>query len=165
MMNSIASDISRVLVRELESLQREIALFPDDEQVWRTLPGVSNSAGNLALHVAGNLRHFVGSTLGQTGYVRDRPAEFSRRSGTRAEIIAELQAAIVDIQATLSHISPERWHAEYPLALGDVHAPTALYMLHFCSHAAFHLGQVDYLRRIVTGENRTAGTVEVQALS
>jgi uncharacterized damage-inducible protein DinB len=165
MVNSIASDISRVLVRELESLQREIALFPDDESVWKALPGVTNSAGNLALHVAGNLRHFVGATLGQTGYLRDRPAEFSRRSGTRAEVMAELQNAIVDVQATLSHISVERWHAEYPIAVRDVHAPTALYMLHFCSHAAFHLGQVDYLRRILTGENRTAGAVDVQPLA
>jgi len=160
-----AADISRVLVRELETLQREIALFPDDESVWRTLPGVTNSAGNLAMHVAGNLRHFVGATLGQTGYVRDRPTEFSRRSGTRADVIAELQEAIVAVQGTLSHISPERWQAEYPIAVGDVHATTALYMLHFCAHAAFHLGQVDYLRRVLTGENRAAGAVDVQPLA
>ena len=154
-----------MLVRELETLQREIGLFPDDESVWKTLPGVTNSAGNLARHVAGNLRHFVGTTLGQTGYVRDRPAEFSRRSGTRAEVIAELQDAIADVQGTLAHISPERWHSEYPIAVGEVHVPTSLYLLHLCTHAAFHLGQVDYLRRVLTGENRAAGAVDVQRLA
>src|SRR4051812_29115170 len=164
MMPSVGSDVSRMLVRELRTLQREIALFPDDESIWKTLPGVTNSAGNLALHVAGNLRHFVGATLGHDGYVRDRPTEFSRRSGTRTEVIAELQEAIAAVERTLSHISPERWKAEYPIAVGDVHAPTSIYMLHFCSHAAFHLGQVDYLRRILTGENRAAGAVDVQPL-
>jgi uncharacterized damage-inducible protein DinB len=163
--DSVASDVSRMLVRELETLQREISLFPDDESVWTTVPGVTNSAGNLALHVAGNLRHFVGATLGQTGYARDRPAEFSSRAGTRADVVAALQSAIDDVQAALSHISAERWQAEYPVAVNGVHASTALYVLHFSTHAAFHLGQVDYLRRVVTGENRTAGAVDVQALA
>ena len=69
------------------------------------------------------------------------------------------------MQATLSHVSPERWQAEYPIALGEVRATTALYMLHFCTHASFHLGQIDYLRRILTGENRTAAAVDVRSLA
>ena len=154
-----------MLQRELQALQREIALFPDDESVWRVLPGVTNSAGNLALHLAGNLRHFVGATLGNTGYVRDRPAEFSCRTGSRADVIAALDQAIVDVRDTLAQISPARWQEEFPIAVGNVHAPTGRYLVHFCAHAAFHLGQVDYLRRVLTGENHTATTVDVQPLA
>src|SRR5678815_2545300 len=81
----------RIVIGREGALQREIELFPDDELLWKTPPGIANSAGNLALHVCGNLQYFVGAVLGETGYVRDRPLEFSRRSGTRAELVRELR--------------------------------------------------------------------------
>src|SRR6186713_2326213 len=76
---NIQLSIAALLQRELAGFEREIGLFPDDETLWRTMPGVPNSAGNLALHVAGNLQHFVGAVLGGSAYVRDRNGEFSRR--------------------------------------------------------------------------------------
>jgi hypothetical protein len=93
MSSPLMRDFTIVLTRELDGLVREIGAFPDDAAVWNILPGVTNSAGNLSLHVAGNLQHFVGAMLGKTGYVRDRDAEFGRRAGTRAEVIEELQRA------------------------------------------------------------------------
>ncbi len=89
-MNDFATNLATLLVRDLNDLARELDLFGDDESVWKTAPGVANSAGNLALHVAGNLQHFIGAGLGATGYVRNRELEFSRSSGTRAHIKAEL---------------------------------------------------------------------------
>ena len=79
----MTDDLSRLLERELETFARELELFPDDESLFKTLPGVGNSAGNLGLHVCGNLQHFVGAVLGGTGYVRNRDAEFAARSGRR----------------------------------------------------------------------------------
>ena len=78
---SLMHDFSLILARELDGMAREIQAFPDDESVWQTAPGVTNAAGNLALHLAGNVQHFIGALLGRTGYVRDREAEFGRRSG------------------------------------------------------------------------------------
>ena len=100
-MNPFAADIALNLVRELEGLKRELACFADDESVWSTLPGVANSAGNLALHVAGNLQYFIGTVLGHTGYVRNRDVEFGRRSGPREDIYAELDAAISVVRQVL----------------------------------------------------------------
>jgi hypothetical protein len=77
-------------LRDLDSFRREVELFPDDDVLWKTLPGITNSGGNLALHAAGNLLHFFGTILGGTGYIRDRNTEFSRRSGSRAEVVSEL---------------------------------------------------------------------------
>ncbi len=158
-------DLTRLLVRELETLQREIALFPDDERIWRTLPGVSNSAANLALHLAGNLQHFVGAVLGRTGYLRDRPSEFGRRSGTRTEITAELDAAISVVRAVLPHVTDEQLAHDYPEPIAGATVRTGAFLLHLATHAAFHVGQVGYLRRILTGDERTAGTVSVTVLS
>jgi len=84
-MKALNDDLMRLMVRELEGFKREIGLFPDDESAWRTVPGITNSAANLAMHVAGGLQHFVGTLLGKTGYVRNRALEFNRRSGLRAE--------------------------------------------------------------------------------
>ena len=78
---ALAGHMSDLLVRELEGLRREIALFPDDASIWRTVPGVTNSAANLALHVAGNLQHFVGRVLGGTRTC----ATASSNSGARPE--------------------------------------------------------------------------------
>ena len=98
-MSRPAADFALSLVRELEGFKRELALFPDDASVWTTVPGITNSAGNLALHVAGNLQYFIGTVLGGTGYVRHRELEFGRRSGSRAwKMYAELDAAIAVVR-------------------------------------------------------------------
>src|SRR5262245_28225173 len=83
---SHVDDVRRLLIRELDGFRREIALFPDETSLWQNLPGVTNSAGNLALHVAGNLQYFVGTCVGGGSYVRDRPAEFASRTLSRAEV-------------------------------------------------------------------------------
>jgi uncharacterized damage-inducible protein DinB len=153
-----------VLVRELEGLQAELAMFADDETVWRTLPGVTNSAGNIALHVAGNLQHFVGAVLGGTRYVRDRDAEFDKRSGTRADVVAELARAIEGIRAVLPRLSEAMLDAPYPQPRIPVEVSTRRFLLHLCCHAAYHLGQVGYLRRMLTGDNRTSHALGMQSL-
>jgi len=102
-----SADVARMLERELAAVQREIALFRDDTLVWRTAPATPNSAGNLALHLAGNIQHFIGASLGRTGYVRDRDAEFNRRSGTRADLLAELDRAIAVVRQVLPAVSPD----------------------------------------------------------
>jgi uncharacterized damage-inducible protein DinB len=163
-MSSITRDMSVLLARELEGFERELDLFPDDESVWRTAPGVTNSAGNLALHVAGNLQHFVGAVLGGTGYKRDRDAEFNRRSGSRPGIIAELHAARAAVEKTLAGLTPDRLEAEYPQAVGNVKMRTRLFLMHLCSHAALHLGQAGYLRRALTGDGTSSNPVPVGPL-
>src|ERR1051325_5327382 len=88
-----ATTIRTILLRELRAVRREIEAYADDAALWAAPPGIGNSAGNLALHLAGNLQHFIGTRLGDTGYVRNRDAEFARRNVDRAEILAELDAA------------------------------------------------------------------------
>lgn len=160
--NDFTSNLATLLSRELRAFARELDLFPDDEAVWKTAPGITNSAGNLALHVAGNLQHFVGTVLGASGYVRNRDLEFSRSSGSRAEIKAELDAAARVIEKTLSTLSSDDLRKPYPLTLIQGHdVSTALFLQHLCSHAAFHLGQAGYLRRVVTGDARSSSPVSL----
>jgi hypothetical protein len=156
---SQSADFALSLVRELEGFKRELALFPDDQSVWKTAPGITNSAGNLALHLAGNLQYFIGSLLGGTGYVRNRDAEFGRTSGSRADIYAELDAAIAVIRTVLPGVSDERLNQDFPEAVMGLKFRTGTFLLHLCSHAGFHLGQASYLRRIVTGDATSSGPI------
>jgi hypothetical protein len=160
-----AVDFSLSLVRELEGFKREIALFPDDESVWSTMPGVSNSAGNLALHLAGNLQYFIGSVLGHTGYVRNRELEFGQRSGPRENIYAELDAAIDVVRKVLPGLSDAALDADFPEAVMNTTFRTGTFLVHLCSHAGFHLGQAGYLRRILTGDSRSSGPIPLGPLS
>jgi hypothetical protein len=160
----ILAPLLTLLVRDLEAFGREIALFPDDETVWRTLPGVANAAGNLAFHACGNLQHYVGAVLGGTGYVRDRELEFGRRSGSRAEITAEIARTIATLREVLPALDPARLAGAYPEAIAGVQPNTGVFLLHLAGHLTFHLGQAGYLRRILTGSAETSGAVAVKAL-
>jgi hypothetical protein len=133
--------------------------------VWQTVPGVSNAAGNLALHLAGNLQHYVGAVLGASGYIRNRPVEFSARLLPKSEVIAELQKANDAVRRSLPGLSDARLEQPYPEAVGGVTPRTGLFLLHLCAHAAFHVGQAGYLRRMLTGDARTSGAVDAKALS
>jgi hypothetical protein len=163
-MTPLAADLLILFRRDLACLGREIAAFPDDTTLWRTLPGISNSAGNLALHVAGNLRHFVGAVLGGTGYVRERDREFARREGTRAELITELERAALDVGTGLQALTEAALAAPYPAAVAGHHPPTGRLLLHLEVHLAFHLGQAGYLRRALTGKAGATGGMGIAEL-
>jgi uncharacterized damage-inducible protein DinB len=163
-MNEIGGEVQRFLSRELGVFAREIEAFPDDATLWRTLPGVTNPAGNLALHVAGNLRHYVGAVLGGTGYVRQREAEFATREGSRAAVVRELNEAAEVVARVLPGVSAAVLAAPFPEAVGGVTPRADRFLWHLCTHLAFHLGQASYLRRILTQDARGTGAVSVRAL-
>lgn len=150
-----------LLARDLRALAREVDAYPNDELVWRTVPGISNSAGTLVLHVAGNLEHFIGAVLGRTGYVRDRDAEFSTRDLTRAELRGRIEAATKSVDATLAQLAPEQCEAEYPVPIGGRKVGTAAFLVHLATHLAYHLGQIDYHRRMLVPN---AGTVDAMSI-
>ena len=156
--------LQRLYIRELRAFQREIELFPDEEAIWRTAPGVTNSAANLAFHVCGNLQHYVGHVLGGTGYARDRDHEFARRDGTRAEIAAEIARTIGVLESVMPAISAETLAAEYPEKVSGIRLDTDVFLLHLSAHLAHHLGQAGYLRRVVTGDARSALPVPLRVL-
>jgi hypothetical protein len=164
-MTDIAGDVVALLTRELVGFKRELGLFPDDQSVWRTVPGVTNSAGNLALHVAGGLQYLIGGVLGRTGYVRNRDAEFSPRSGTRSEVFAELDRAMAVVREVLPQLSEGALAAEYPEPVLGARFRTDRFLLHLCAHAAFHLGQAGYLRRAMTGNPASSGPLPLGPLA
>jgi uncharacterized damage-inducible protein DinB len=164
-MSELGENLALLLARELATFERELDLFPDDASAWKRAPGISNSAANLALHVAGNLRYFVGTVLGGTGYVRNREREFSRREGSREEVKAELRDARRVVEAVLPGLSAERLAAEYPEPVNGVNLRADRFLMHLCAHAAYHLGQASTARRARTRDGRSSGPVPLAALA
>jgi hypothetical protein len=156
---ALPSLLQSFLLRELRSLRGELDHYPDEASLWITPEGLPNSAGTLALHVAGNLQHYIGAQLGQSGYVRDRPREFAARNVPRAQILAEIDSAEETIWTTLPRLTPEQLAADYPETVGGVRLRTDAYLLQVTVHLAYHLGQIDYHRRVVTGDATGLGAV------
>ncbi len=159
-----ADDLRVVMVRDLRALAREVAAYPDDETVWREMPGITNTGGTLALHLAGNVRHFIGAVLGGSGYVRDRDGEFGRRGVSRAELAREIGLAVADAERVFPQLTPERMAAEFPIEVGGRRLATARWLSHLASHFAYHLGQIDYHRRIVAPASGVVPTMGVAEL-
>ncbi len=159
------ADLTTIMARELRALAREVQAYPDDASVWRTFPGIANSAGTLVLHLVGNIQHYVGARLGGSRYVRDRQAEFARREVPRRELLAEIDRAIAAVEDTLPKVSEKTMAADFPEPIGGKTVRTGEFLLHLAVHLGWHLGQLDYHRRLVTGEAGKIGAIAVGELA
>jgi len=147
----MSTDLAALYLRDLTRLVQELQAFPDTAACWAIAPGVTNAAGTLALHLEGNLREFIGRQLGQIAFTRDRPREFSERGVAQAELIARIEAVRETIPAVVRALSDEVLDAPYPELLFGAPVSTRLALVHFNGHLNYHLGQIDYLRRVATG--------------
>lgn len=161
----VLRDAARVmLLRELRALDREIAAYPDDRSLWQTPPGISNSAGTLALHLAGNLRHFIGTALGKSEYKRNRDAEFLTKDLSREQLRAEVRATIAELERAFDKITVDQLEAPYPLLIQERRVRTVDWLVHLSAHLGYHLGQIDYHRRLLTPNPQAADAVSVREL-
>jgi len=154
-----ADDLRAVMVRDLQALLREVNLYPDDATPWQEVPGIANTGGTLVLHLAGNVQHFIGAVLGASGFVRDRDAEFGRRGVTRAELVAGIEKAIAVAERVFPTITEATMRSDFPIDIAGRKLNTARWLTHLASHLAYHLGQVDYHRRMVAPKSGTADTM------
>ena len=146
MLNHVLADFYE---RDLRKLIEEINLFRSEENLWRTQGSVKNSSGNLALHIIGGLNHLIGATLAQTGYIRNRDQEFIRKGVERKELVAQLEELIPMINRTLNGLTPEQMEAEYPIFFDKPKTSVSYVLVQLSLHLNYHLGQVNYLRRIL----------------
>jgi hypothetical protein len=164
LMHDLTDYLQRTISRDLQTFRQEIELFPSDDAVWQTVSGVTNPAGTLALHIGGNLRHYIGAVLGGSGYIRDRDAEFRLRGLPRHELVENLRGAEEVVTRVLPTLTPEILLAPYPEPIGGV-LRTDWFLLHLGTHLAFHLGQAGYIRRTVTGDGTSTNPIRPKVLA
>ncbi len=135
--------------KELDKLKEELAAYEQDELVWKTSEGISNSGGNLCLHLTGNLQHFIGATLGETGFIRNREAEFKLKNIPRQKLLEEVDNAKQVVTDTLEQLSKKELESEYPLQVFGEPLTTQFFLVYLLKHLSYHIGQINYHRRLV----------------
>lgn len=146
----LAKILAEVFERDLQKLKDEIEMYANEGDLWKSSGEITNPAGNLCLHLAGNLRHFFGTVLGGTDYVRDRDSEFSAKYVPRAQMLEEVDAALADVLATLGKLNNEDLEQNYPIEVFGRPMTTGFFLAHLATHFNYHLGQINYHRRITT---------------
>jgi len=145
MINSI---LVTLFCRDLAKLKVELELYKTETQIWKVTGDIANSAGNLCLHLVGNLDTYIGATLGNSGYMRDRDAEFALKNIPRSELIQRIDSTNQTIQQVVPKLTDKQLKSEYPLLVLKEKTTTEYFLIHLAMHLSYHLGQVNYHRRL-----------------
>lgn len=140
--------------RDLERVKEEINLFETETNVWKVDGDVKNSAGNLCLHLVGNLNAYIGLGLAKTGYVRKRDLEFSSKDISKVELIHKIDETIKVVLAGLDNLTESQMKENFPLVVWDKPTEMEYTLVHLISHLNYHLGQINYHRRLIDGNKK-----------
>ena len=143
------STLATLFVRDLNKLKSEINSFEKPENLWRTEGSITNSSGNLCLHLVGNLKHFIGAIIGKTGYERKRDDEFSLKDIDRKVLVGEIEETKQVVSDCLNNFEDEQLKSIYPIRVFGEDMTYEYFLLHLLGHLNYHLGQINYLRRIL----------------
>jgi len=148
-MSPLGTDIEKLLLRDLAKLEEEINLYPSEAAIWLKSEGIANPAGNLCLHLCGNLRHYLGTVLGHTSYQRNRQFEFECPFLPRPALIAEISETRFTAAGMLPRLTEADLDREFPVQVFQTPMTTRFFLIHLTSHFNYHLGQINYHRRLV----------------
>lgn len=135
--------------RDLNKLKTEIELYKNETNLWLVHKDTTNSAGNLCLHLVGNLNAFIGAELGKTGYVRKRDLEFSLKDIPRTELINKVDETIIMVEKVINKLTTEDLEKNFPIDVFKEKMTTEFFLVHLSTHLAYHLGQINYHRRLL----------------
>ena len=144
----VITSLKSIYKRDLEKLRIEIESYKSEDAIWKVDGEITNSAGNLCLHIIGNLNGFIGAELGNSGYVRQRDLEFSTRETPRAELLKMIDETITVLDSSLDQVTPEQLEADYPKVVFADKMTTGWFLIHLATHLNYHLGQINYHRRL-----------------
>ncbi|KIC61769.1 DinB family protein [Chryseobacterium taiwanense] len=145
----ITESLQSLYTRDLNKLKTEIESYQNEETIWKIDKNILNSAGNLCLHLVGNLNHFIGAQLGSSDYIRNRELEFSLKDVPRNELIEKVERTLEIVVSTLDKLTSEDMEKEYPLEALGYKMTTEYFLIHLFGHLSYHLGQINYHRRLL----------------
>lgn len=141
--------LKSIFERDIEKVKQELSLYQNEENIWKIKKNIKNSGGNLALHLIGNLKHFIGAILGESGYIRNREAEFSDQDIPVQDMIHQLDEVKTVIHNTFARLSTEDLEKKYPVNVFGYEMTTQYFLMHLIAHLNYHLGQINYHRRLL----------------
>ena len=138
--------------RDLKRLIKEIEEYNNEVDIWKIKGQINNSAGNICLHLVGNLKTYIGKELGETNYIRNRELEFSSKNVPRQELIERVENTIEIINQTLDNLDEDTLATEYPILVFENKTSTEYLLVHLTTHLTYHLGQINYHRRLIESD-------------
>ena len=148
-MPEILSSLNELFIRDLSKLKHELEQYKNESDLWALKGEIRNTAGNLAWHLVGNLNHFIGTVLGNTGYERNRPGEFNDKNIERNYLIGSIDKTISMVNEVLPLLNTKQLQEIYPVEVFGKPMTTIFFLMHLHSHLNYHLGQINYHRRIL----------------
>jgi hypothetical protein len=148
-----STELAALFRRDLTRLIQELDAFPSEQTLWAKVPGISNSAGNLFLHLEGNQREYIGRQLGGVDYTRQRDLEFGSAPIPTSDLKLRIEPLPALIPQIVSALSAQTLAAAYPENVLRAPISTRQFLIHLSGHLNYHLGQIDYLRRVLTGDS------------
>ena len=145
----LLSTLQEIFFRDINRLKSEMELYQNEADIWRIEKQISNSAGNLCLHLIGNLNAFIGAALGKTNYVRNRALEFSEKGVPRTELLNKIDETILVVNQTLQQLSEDDLKKDFPVLVFEEKTTTEFFLVHLATHLTYHLGQINYHRRLL----------------
>jgi uncharacterized damage-inducible protein DinB len=139
----------KIFERDLTNVSEELNLYKDDASLWELRDGFPVTGGNLCLHIAGNLQHFIGTVLGDTGYVRNKNAEFSAKNIPRQKLLELISDTKTVVRDTLEQITKKELEGLYPQQVLDEPVSTEYFLIHLLTHLNYHFGQINLHRKMV----------------
>ncbi len=145
----LTQTLTSIFVRDLNKLKQEIVAYKSEAAIWAVDKGITNSAGNLCLHIIGNLNAYLGAEIGKSGYVRNRDVEFSVKGIPKAELLQKLDDTIYAVSHALTLLTEADLPKEYPIQLFAEPLTYEFFLVHLAAHLSYHLGQINYHRRLL----------------
>ena len=145
----VIETLQKIFKRDLEKLKQEIASYRNESNLWKVDKSIANSSGNLCLHLVGNLNTYIGAEIGKTGYVRNRDLEFSQKNIPQVQLVKMIEDTIVVVEDGLSKLNENDLEREYPLLVFKEKTSTGYFLIHLTVHLGYHLGQINYHRRLL----------------
>ncbi|WP_296317816.1 DinB family protein [Winogradskyella sp. UBA3174] len=146
----VIDTLIKLFNRDLNKLKAEITAYDSETNLWKIDKSITNSSGNLVLHLVGNLNHFIGSVLGKTGYLRQRELEFSLKDVPRLELLTQIEETRIMVEQTLKLLKQQDLQNDYKIEVFKEPMTTEFFLIHLSTHLVYHLGQINYHRRLLT---------------
>jgi hypothetical protein len=142
-------NIKKLFDRDLKKLRTEIESYKNEEKIWYVEKEIKNSGGNLCLHLIGNLNTYIGVEIGKTNYVRNRELEFSLKDIPKKELLVKIDETIKVVEHSLNKLTESELNEEYPILIFTEKTSIEYFLVHLATHLTYHLGQINYHRRLL----------------
>ena len=141
--------VKQLYIENLHALRNEISSYKNEADIWKLSGDIKNPPGNLCLHICGNLNFYFGFALGNTGFQRNRDLEFTKKGVSRDELIHQIDKTKEVVSKVLDNLRIEDYGKAFPVDYMEVRTTIGYEVHRLLAHLAYHLGQINYHRRIL----------------